>query len=146
MDIDKLQARLRLEVEARDDASDRVDELRIDLHKAEEDLPPPAGVKPVGRQVQTGNLGVKEMLVNMKALLVREAGGALTSELSTDFDIHATAFMDMHQERVETKMAKTAQEAEDAKLAFQEQAKELNFQIGHKHGRSDPTNDFRAMT
>ena len=82
------------------------------------------------------------MLANMKAMLMKEAGGVLTSELSTDFDIHATAFMDMHQECVETKMAKSAQEAQDAKLAFQEQAKELNFQAKLKHGRSDPTTDF----
>ena len=71
VDIDKLQARLRLEVEARDDASDRVDDLRIELHKAEQELPPPAGVKPVGRQLPTGNQGVKEMLHNLKALLTR---------------------------------------------------------------------------
>ena len=45
---------------------------------------------------------------------------------------------------METKSARTAQEAEDAKIAFQEQAKELNIQIGHKHGRSDPTNDFQG--
>jgi hypothetical protein len=71
VDIDKLQARIKVEVEERDDASDRVDDLRIELHNAEQELPPPAGVKPVGRQVPTGNQGAKEMLHSLKALLTR---------------------------------------------------------------------------
>jgi hypothetical protein len=144
IEIDKLQARLKLEVESRDDFYDKVADLRVELQAAEAQLPKPEGVRPVGRQVQSGDLGVVERLRELRELLVREAGGGLTSELSDDFDRHATAIAEMHQECREVKASKEEQMAEDVKLAVKLQAQELSFQVGSKHARCDARHDEKG--
>ena len=138
-DIDRLQQRLKAEVAARDDQQDVVSRLALELQEAEAQVPPAADPRPVGRQLQAGDQGIKEGLRQLKAAIEREAGGRLTTELDTDFEIHSAALLGVYNEIKEVNEARAAQEAEDRKMALRVQAREL--QTSGKHARDDQPHD-----
>jgi hypothetical protein len=140
-EVDALQARLKLEVESRDDFSSKIDDLRVELQDAEDKLPRPSGPKKVGRQLPLGHQGVVERLREVRDLLIRESGGALTTDVTADFDKYASAIVDLHQECSDAKAAKEAQVASDAKMAFRLQVAESCSHSGAKHARDDTHHD-----
>ena len=123
-EIDRLQSRLKQAVEGRDDQDDVVRQLGLELQNAEAQLPPTPGIKPVGRQLPQGDRGMEEALNQVKTLLEREAGGRLTTELCTDYLVHAEAFKNMFKEVREVNEAKLTQEAADRRMALREQKRE----------------------
>ena len=76
IEIDGLQARLKIEVEERDTQEDVARELKLELQHAEDQLITQAEQKPVGRQVRSGNDGLVMLLKEVKAHLTRTAGGS----------------------------------------------------------------------
>ncbi len=108
VEIDKLQSRLKLEVESRDDHIEKVQTFQIELQAAEDSLPRPGSAKPVGRQVRCGDGGFVDQLQCLPEQLSRKFGGALTTELRTDLTMHIQAIMDVFKEAAEAKAAREA--------------------------------------
>ncbi len=90
MEIDVLQARLKIEVEERDDQENVVQDLKIELQRADDQIRDTvASPRPVGRQVQGGNDGLVKALEQIKAHCAQAAGGSLPDHISRNFDISA---------------------------------------------------------
>ncbi len=143
LEIDRLQARLRVEVEERDDQYNATEELKVELQGAEDQLNSQGEPKPVGRQVQGGNDWLVGELQKLKARL-ETAGGSLSDDISHTFDIGATGIAEAYQECVESRRRVNAQEAADHKLAYKLQNQEFGNNVGDKRARDDDAHDSQG--